>query len=150
MDTKTKDMIRGVEAKANQAAQEWIKKTEPHIERHVHELLNAHVQEVVSKLLGFDNSYGEPWKLDHCNGRAGESAAGDWLRKRVGQAVYDWLDQQAQKLPSLPDKTAKSLREQYSRSLENETHRLLHQKAMADAQAEIERVCTDWIVHQED
>lgn len=51
MDTKTKDLIKIAKEKANQAAQEWLKKNELHIERRVQELLNDHVQEVVSKLL---------------------------------------------------------------------------------------------------
>lgn len=144
MDSKTQSMIKNAEAKANQAAQDWLKSNEPDIERRVWALLNNHVQKIVVKLLGFDHHWGEDWELDHCNGRAGESAAGDWLRERAGEAVYAWLDQQAQALPNLPASAVKSLREEYARVFEREVRRLLSQKAVASAQAEVERICTDW------
>lgn len=144
MDAKTKTLIKNAEAKANKAAQDWIKSNEPDIERRVRALLNHHVQEIVVKLLGFDHHWGEDWELDHCNGRSGESAAGDWLRKRAGEAVDAWLDQQAQALPNLPTSAVKSLRDEYARIFEREVRRLLSLKAVAAAQAEVERLCTDW------
>ena len=35
---------------------------------------------VIYKLMGFEKSYGREWSVDHCNGRAGNSPIGDWIK----------------------------------------------------------------------
>lgn len=140
MDQKVKDKIAAAEAKAEAAALKWLKENEPKIEQLVRATLNRKVDQVVLKLLGFDHRY-ESWQVDHCNGRAGDSAAGDWLRERAGAAVNTWLDEQAGKLPALPAKAVVSLRQSYYDALQHEVSRLLRDRAIEDAKAELLRVC---------
>jgi len=49
-------------------------------------------QEILRKVLGFDqNVWGNrTWKLDHCNGRAGNSPIGDRLSHIAEKAVKEW------------------------------------------------------------
>lgn len=35
---------------------------------------------VIYKLMGFERTYGKEWSVDHCNGRAGNSPIGDWIK----------------------------------------------------------------------
>lgn len=65
-----------------QAVSDWrAKNTESALKTRVHELLDRNSKEITMKLLGFDSRYVKQWELDHCNGRAGESAAGDYLKR---------------------------------------------------------------------
>lgn len=141
MEAKIKELIETAKSKADKAAQDWLKEQMPRIEGTVRSMLDRRVQEVVGKLLGFRAQYGDAWEVDHCNGRSGESAAGDWLRKQAGEAVRQWLTAQAGNLPDLSDKTVASLRAQYRRTLEEEVLRLVQEKALNDARAELARVC---------
>ena len=61
------------------------------IETDLKNKLNKHRDEITMKLLGFDKcSYGE-WKIDHCNGRAGNSIAGDNLYNRHSITIDAWM-----------------------------------------------------------
>jgi vacuolar-type H+-ATPase subunit H len=105
--------------KAEVAAQKWLNENEPNIENIVTDMLDQRLVEIVAKLLGFNNSWGE-WALDHCNGRSGESSAGDYLREKAGIAVKVWLDSQAKNLPNLPIKATSSIKKEYLECLEQE------------------------------
>jgi len=84
--------------------------------RKIEDILDSHTEEAVAKLLGFDNKWGD-WEVDHCNGRQGESAAGDWLRKTAKEEVDKWLAKQAGALPDLSPAQKKALREDYRNTL---------------------------------
>lgn len=55
--------------------------------------LNKASMDIVRGFLGFEkDSWGRgEWKVDHCNGRAGESFVGTAIRKRVSTVVDDWI-----------------------------------------------------------
>ena len=74
------------------------KNSEEALTQRVHKLLDANTETIVFKLLGFDNRWNK-WELDHCNGRSGESAAGDYLKQVQQDAIQDWLKKV--KLPEL-------------------------------------------------
>ena len=96
---------------------------------------------VVLQLLGFELEWGgREWKVDHCNGRSGESAAGDWLRARAGDAVRAWLDAQAGELPKLSKAALDDLRGEYTRVLRNALSNALRKRAEADAAAMVESI----------
>jgi hypothetical protein len=62
------------------AVEEWkAKNTKEVIKTTVTELLDKESKQLTLKLLGFEDRWGK-WEVDHCNGRGGESAAGDYLR----------------------------------------------------------------------
>ena len=74
------------------AVEEWkITNTEEKIKSNVTNQLNKASDEITMKLLGFNNGWDGKWELDHCNGRSGESAAGDFIRKVQSEAIKEWL-----------------------------------------------------------
>lgn len=144
MKTKTaKDPVSITElyAEAEKAALKWAAEKRSSIERDVTSILDKRAEEVVFKLLGFDNRWGR-MEVDHCNGRAGESAAGDFIRAKAGAAVHAWLEAQVGKLPKLPKSAVKSLRdfylEVYRNTLNDELYRAAQHKAQADAAAYVQ------------
>ena len=132
MNPKTQKMVSDCLKLADEAAQKWVAEQHDVIEDTIKVMLDKRLDEIVGKMLGFDLRWGT-WEVDHCNGRAGESAAGDWLRQRAGLAVMDWLDKQAKSLLPLPAKAAAALRTSYQEQLEDELRRDLMQKARQDA-----------------
>ena len=66
--------------------------TDTMIKKTVKDQLDKHSKIVVLKLLGFDSSYpNDTYTLDHCNGRAGDSTAGDFIRVTQADAIKEWL-----------------------------------------------------------
>lgn len=119
---------------ARQEAKRWVDevKAEGQLEREIRRRLDKRLDEIIGKLLGFDSRWGG-WEVDHCNGRSGESAAGNWLRRRAGEAVQKWLDDQAGNLPSLPERAIKSLRNEYLHGFREELRRRLEEQAVINA-----------------
>jgi hypothetical protein len=77
------------------------------ITKFVHTELDKSSKTVLMKLLGFDIKYNGQWELDHCNGRNGNSAAGDYIRQQQSEAIKDWLSKV--ELPSLTPAIKKEL-----------------------------------------
>ena len=74
------------------AVEEWkLANTEEMIKSNVTNRLNKASDEITMRLLGFNNGWDGKWVLDHCNGRSGESAAGDFIRKAQSEAIKGWL-----------------------------------------------------------
>lgn len=69
--------------------------SEEKIKKNVHKALNQSTDNLMLQLLGLEShthSDGRrTWRVDHCNGRAGESAAGDILRKWQQDAIVDFF-----------------------------------------------------------
>ena len=107
----------------------------------VHKLLDNNSKEITLKLLGFDNKWGS-WELDHCNGRSGESVAGDYLRKVQNQAIDDWLKQV--KLPvlnkTLSTQMQKHLEVQYDQYLKQYLRDYAQTQASKDAKEIIDEL----------
>ena len=95
-----------------QAVADWQAiHTSDAIKKKVTKLLEESQEEIVFKLLGFDNSWEGKWRLDHCNGRSGESAAGDYLRKVQADAIKEWLSNIP--MPTIPPKMLADFKKQY-------------------------------------
>lgn len=89
------------------AIEEWkANNTPPQLTSRVHQILDKNSKEIVLKLLGFNSNWGS-WELDHCNGRAGESAAGDYLRQVQKKAIDEWLS--SVKLPPMESTVTESM-----------------------------------------
>jgi hypothetical protein len=131
VNKKTKSMIDAAMAEADKAAQKWLNDRKDNIGEAVSRMLDERLQEIVAKLLGFDNNW-DRWEVDHCNGRHGESAAGDWLREKSGDAVREWLTKQAGELPQLPEKAVTHLRKCYLETLEDTLTGAVRNKAEED------------------
>ena len=62
--------------------------TQEKIQARINVILNKHLQDLVSKSLGFDSRWGG-WEVDHCNGRGGESTVGKIISDLAIKAVTD-------------------------------------------------------------
>lgn len=142
MDSETKKMVDKVLLDADKAAREWLREQAPNVKDNVLRILDQRQTEIVAKLMGFSSSWGK-WEVDHCNGRSGESAAGDWLKSQAGEAVNAWLTAQAGKLPKLPEKAISSLRNEYKKTLEYELRQRLRERAILDAKDIAQKVFTN-------
>ena len=137
------EMLSALQSEAESAAVKWIASMQESgaIERRVRDTLEERSDRVVLQLLGFELEWGgREWKVDHCNGRSGESAAGDWLRKRAGDAVRAWLDDQAGALPQLPKSAVADLRREYQQALHRALSIMLRRRAEVDAAAMVEGI----------
>ena len=104
----------------------------------VHKLLDDNAETIVLKLLGFDNRWNK-WELDHCNGRKGESAAGDFLRQVQQDAIQDWL-----KNVNLP-KLNKTLSSAMKKTLEADYKNYLRQYLYEYAREETDKTAKELI-----
>ena len=126
------------------AIDKWLAVNTPEeITKSVNSTLDKHKDEITLKLLGFDKSYGDRvWKLDHCNGRAGNSPAGDYLKETQSVVVKQWLD----KVP-LPELTPTQLSrlsidfgDVYLRALKKSLTALVETKAKEDSQKLLDEI----------
>lgn len=96
---------------------------------------------ILLKLLGFDASYGG-WSLDHCNGRAGESTAGTFLKNAQAEAIKEWLSTTV--LPTLTDERRESIMkgmtQQYESLFREGLKKAMAEKATADVKTVMETV----------
>ena len=93
----------------------WKKENTPEVlKKKTKKLLDNNSEEIVYKLLGFDkDSWNGKWKLDHCNGRSGNSAAGDYIRKCQKETIDKWLAEVP--LPTLKESMAKQITQEAER-----------------------------------
>jgi hypothetical protein len=96
-------------------------------------LLDKHQQQIILKLLGFDTNYNGSWELDHCNGRAGNSAAGNYLSQIAREQIPIWLGQQLGKLPTLPASAIADMRKLYINALRSNIQQELRTAAQQKA-----------------
>lgn len=110
---------------------QWKKKnSEEALTQRVHKLLDDNAQTIVLKLLGFDNRWGK-WELDHCNGRKGESAAGDYLKQVQKKAIQDWLKNV--KLPELNKSLSSVMKKGLEADYKNYLRQYLYEYAREEA-----------------
>lgn len=75
-------------------------------------------EEIILQLLGFEkDNWGDgKYKLDHCNGRSGESAAGDFIRRAQKNAINTWLASVV--LPAMPEHLKENLIDAYNKEFQ--------------------------------
>jgi hypothetical protein len=89
------------------------------------------LQVILAKYLGFDNRYGR-WELDHCNGRSGNTAAGNFVKAEIQKVCPDYLKKQVGDLPDLPKETIEDLKKHYLKRLESEVKQALNDFAVKE------------------
>ena len=116
-----------------QAIADWqVIHTPDAIKKRVTKLLDESREEIVFKLLGFDKSSWEgKWNLDHCNGRSGESAAGDYLRNVQADAIKEWLS--AIPMPTISPKMVTDFKKQYQQEFNQRVQYQLQKLITAEA-----------------
>lgn len=116
----------------------WIKKQTPqYIRETVRRELDKHHAEILRKLLGFDKNWNK-WELDHCNGRKGESTAGDYLRRHQLNAVMEWLEQV--ELPKVTAEMERNLKKEFRQDVNRALSRKLEVLADEFAEKEAEKL----------
>ena len=74
------------------AVEDWkLNNSSEALKTTVKKKLDNECQAILLKLLGFDKSYNSSWVLDHCNGRSGNSAAGDFIKRVQQDAIEEWF-----------------------------------------------------------
>ena len=117
----------------SQAVADWqAKHTPKELTQRVNKLLNDSCEEIIIKLLGFNkDSRDGRWSLDHCNGRSGESAAGDYLRQAQADAIREWLAKIP--MPTMSTKMLSDFKKQYETEFNSrvkyQMRRLIEQEA---------------------
>lgn len=140
---RRKPTVEKVQRWAEKARDAWLDEhgSEQAVRDAVRDLLDDNLRAIVLNLLGITKAWpDEEWSVDHCNGRAGESAVGDFLREKAGAELRRWLEEQAGALPKLPSAAAKSIREEYREMLQREVHHALYGLAQQNANAEVKRI----------
>lgn len=125
-----------------QAVNKWqLENTEEKIQKEVYKLLDQSRNEIMFKLMGFDNHWGK-WELDHCNGRAGESLVSNYLKETQKRALYDWLDSFGQ--PKINASLQKSLiaimQREFERTLKESLARRAQQMATEQVDTVLEKL----------
>jgi len=110
-----------------EAYNEWMQKNPPEkIKQDCLRTLDKSSEEILRKLLGFNKDSWGGWSLDHCNGRAGESTAGKYIRDTQITAVNKWLSQVD--LPSMNAQMKKSMQAYAKEYFEREFNEQLRAK----------------------
>ena len=112
---------------------QWLLGKKNNLKQEIESILNKQQKKLIARLMGLDLDYdGCSFKVDHCNGRSGESAAGDWLKAKHSDLIQKYFDDLG-KFPklSLAEKTSikNSFKEELIRNLNNECRELARKKA---------------------
>lgn len=115
--------------------------TPQQLERQIFSRLDKERDQIVLKLLGFAPEYGG-YQLDHCNGRSGNSAAGEFLVKAQSEAIKNWLSTTV--MPTLTEDRRetilKSMSQHYESLFREGLKKAIAEKATADIKAVMDAV----------
>lgn len=126
------------------AFENWFKENSPEqTQKRVYRELDNHKKEILLKLLGFNTSWGSQWELDHCNGRAGNSTAGDYLRQVMDQSIKDFLSEVTMPTLTATDKESimSSCKSEYMQALKRNVSAAIAQTAKRDAEQLVQAIC---------
>jgi hypothetical protein len=110
----TPEMVHKWQAEALDA---WLSQhaTEAKVKQMVTRVLDQRLDEIIRLALGFSrDAWSGKWEVDHCNGRAGESAAGKALQTHAKEAVDAWLKDAMSKVTSFTEAEKKMIRKEYT------------------------------------
>ena len=126
----------------SQAVADWKAKNTPEdLKARVTKRLNANTDEIIFKLLGFNNGWNK-WELDHCNGRSGESAAGDYLRKVQSEAIREWLE--SVEIPPMPVSLKKKYQTEFNSRYNAHVMQLIQRAAEDQANRDVNALLTEF------
>lgn len=117
------------------AAEDYIEKNPPEaVAEQLTKVLDESRDQIIRTLLGFkvDNWGRMEWAVDHCNGRAGESAVGDYLRRVQADKIHEWLE--TADLGELDEGMVKNMRKEFNSIYTGRLQRLVTSHANKLAQ----------------
>ncbi len=120
-----------VQQSVKQSAQEWLE--ELTVESRVRSFLDDKLKDLIFKLLGFNNIWGE-WQINTINGHDQRSVAGVHIRDKCSEAVTTWLDRALNPIPPLPKAATKRLIAYYHEQLERYLQEAVDEKASEEAE----------------
>ena len=121
------------------ALEEWRQKQTPEvIKEQVFKKLDRGTEDILLKILGFNRRYGDKWEIDHCNGRQGNTAAGDYLRTCQDQAIKAWFEQI--QMPAMTPVLKKRLEAAYKKEYEWRIMRSLEEAVQGRARKDAEEL----------
>lgn len=126
-----------------EAVEEWKKANPPDVIKvKTKQLLDRNSNEIVSKLLGFEQNYGGMWGIDHCNGRNGNSPIGVLLAQIKEDTIKEWLSTVV--MPIFPEKSItainKDCQHEFEYTFKVRLQELVKQHANKQAQAAFEQL----------
>jgi hypothetical protein len=127
---------------AKEAIGNWYKENpKDKIQKQIKEELNKSKRDIFLTLMGFStDSWGKiKYEVDHCNGRSGESAIGDYLRKTQKPIVDEWLASLDIKDISLNKQELASLKSELKHEVLKSLKRKVSQYAEELAEAEFQK-----------
>jgi len=133
----------------NGAIHEWLEKQNPKdIRKKVFDTLEAAKDEIAPKLMGFNrSSFGRGWEIDHCNGRAGESIIGDYMRKHQHEGIQQFIDQlNIASLHPFSKEEIEDMRKEYRQRVINKTREAVRARADIDAVRMVNQISVDDLV----
>ena len=133
----------------NGAIHEWLEKQNPKdIRKKVFDTLEAAKDEVAPKLMGFNKGFfGRGWEIDHCNGRAGESIIGDYMRKHQQEGIQQFIDQlNLVSLRPFSKGEIEDMRKEYRQRVINKTREAVRDRAEIDAVRMVNQISVDDLV----
>lgn len=111
------EVTRDLRDEAKAALLRWSEQNTPEqFEAAIHKSLNNRRDDTVAKLLGFERDgfgRGDNWRVDHCNGRSGNSTIGDKLRELIGESLDSWVRSVIADMPDFPDSIRQAAQEEY-------------------------------------
>ncbi len=132
MKTPTDKIIANVHIAMN----EWSEEQLLTLDAAVKTRLDKHRDEILMKLMGFEaDSWNGRWKIDSCNGRAGDSNISDFLKEKQGEKVREWLSQI--ELPKMSDKFKRDITKDLLNTYERELNSLVYGVAKKRAEADM-------------
>ena len=123
------------------AAEEYIEKNPPEkVAKDTLKFLDNNRSAIQHTLLGFepDRWNNGEFRVDHCNGRSGESAVGDYLREHQAKAINDWL--KTAKLAPLDKGAIASIQQEFQEIYRSRIQNLVKADAEALAQKHFEEL----------
>lgn len=102
------------------------KNTKSHIEKKVTDLLDKNAKTIILKLLGFDDQWSNEWKIDHCNGRQGNSTMSNYLENISAAKVKEWMN--SVEFPAVDADISSALKKEYLTMYESKQKYAITQK----------------------
>lgn len=123
------------------AAEEYIEANPPEkVAKDTLKFLKKSAKDIQHTLLGFEvDRWGKGhFEVDHCNGRSGESAVGDYLREHKREAIKEWLD--TAKLAPLDEGAIASMNREFQQVYRDYIQKLVKAEAEALASRHLEEL----------